>query len=372
MKNDPMTVLVVDDEVVNVLILREVLSQEGFEVFTAESGPEARRIAREVLPDIVLLDVLMPDENGFDTCRKLKSDPLTTDIPIIFISGVVDTESKVTGLSVGGWDYISKPFHSAEVLARVRNCLKVRMTYQGIIAEQAKRLHQVRNAQQTILVKPEELPAARFSVAYLPMMEAGGDFYDVFEIAGGVYGYFVADITGHDLEASFATSALKAVVRQNATPLFTPQETMRILNSVLTTVFANGQHLTATYVHLNRRLSRLTVVNAAHLPVVIISRTGDIQLVKADGDIVGAFEKGIFKSRRIETKNAERFFLYTDGLLDSASPGGDRQQGLEMLLSVCRRCRSMPLDAAVVQIVDTMVPPSVKRVDDVLLLGVDL
>ena len=228
MSDKDMSVLIVDDISVNVVLLAAILEMNGYTVLTADNGPKAREIALREQPGIILLDIMMPGEDGFETCQKLKKNAITADIPVIFISALDDSKSIVKGLTVGGLDYISKPFNKDEVLARVRNYLKLRHTYLRVIEEQANRLRQIQDAQQSILVHPDDLQEANFGIVYEPIQEAGGDFYDVFEIGSGVYGYFVADISGHDLGASYATSALKALIRQNSSLLYSPEESIRM------------------------------------------------------------------------------------------------------------------------------------------------
>lgn len=370
--NDALTVLIIDDVFLNIMILQDLLSNEGYCVLSAANGPEGRKLAREIIPDIILLDVVMPEEDGFETCKKLKLDPATADIPIIFISTADDTESKLKGLSIGGLDYIAKPFQPAEVLARVKNYLKLRFSYLRVIEEQAMRLQQVQQAQQALLVKPEELPAAKFAVNYLPILEAGGDFYDVFEISKDLTGYFVSDMSGHDIGASFTTSALKALVRQNSSQLFAADETTRMINSVLMSIFAEGRHLTAVYLQLNRNLAKMTIVNAGHLPVVILSRSGDVQLIKPTGDILGSFRNAFFECREVNVSEGDRFFLFTDGLIESMQPPRTREQGMELLIKKCLQTREMPLHRSVEDIVRHMLSGCEKPEDDVLLMGVSI
>ncbi len=104
-------ILIVDDTATNVDAIQGVLQAEGFQTLVARDGPSGRAISRAEKPDLILLDVLMPGENGFETCSRLKSDPATADIPIIFLSVLDDVKNKVTGLRSGGVDYLSKPVH---------------------------------------------------------------------------------------------------------------------------------------------------------------------------------------------------------------------------------------------------------------------
>ena len=119
------TVLIVDDFPTNLAVLRGALEPKGYEILAAKSGEAALKIAREVLPDLILLDVIMPGLNGFEVCRRLKADEATADIPIIFITAKDEVESVVEGFEAGGADYMVKPFHNEEVMVRVETQLKV-------------------------------------------------------------------------------------------------------------------------------------------------------------------------------------------------------------------------------------------------------
>jgi signal transduction histidine kinase len=119
-------ILIVDDTPTNLEVLSEGLTDAGFEVAVATSGERAIRQAEYEPPDLILLDVMMPGIDGFETCRRLKENPATKDITVIFMTALTDTVDKVKGLSLGAVDYITKPFQHAEVLARIQIHVKLR------------------------------------------------------------------------------------------------------------------------------------------------------------------------------------------------------------------------------------------------------
>jgi phosphoserine phosphatase RsbU/P len=372
MRHNP-TVLIVDDSPLNIKILETIFVKEGFEVLKAENGPEGRALARTHSPELILLDIMMPGESGFETCTALKADLATTDIPIIFITALVDVEEKVKGFALGAVDYITKPFDRAEVLARARLHIRLWAAHTALIEKQSARLRQLREAQQAILVRPEDFPSARFAVCYKPFHEVGGDFYDVVENGDHIFGYFVADISGHDLGASFSTSALKALIGQNAGPLYTPEETMKIMNGVMSSVLPEGQFLTACYAQLNRLRSRMTIVNAGHPPAVFVSASGKAESIRASGDVMGVFPSVAFDVYERNISKGDRLFLCTDGLIERF---GDKKktwrEGISALTEVCEETRGMPLEGAVRQIVDALCPNGDTPEDDLVLLGVEV
>jgi diguanylate cyclase (GGDEF)-like protein len=118
-------ILIVDDEVANIEILNAALEDE-YEICFATSGEEAIRVTLEVLPDLILLDVLMPGIDGYEVCRRLKQTPLVTDVPIIFTTGLGDQEAEMRGLSLGAIDYIIKPISPVIVRVKVHNHIELK------------------------------------------------------------------------------------------------------------------------------------------------------------------------------------------------------------------------------------------------------
>jgi class 3 adenylate cyclase/CheY-like chemotaxis protein/PAS domain-containing protein len=116
-------ILVVDDTLFNIKVLTNLLCKHNFKVLVAKSGKAALEVVKHTLPHLILLDILMPGMDGFEVCRRLKSDPNCQYIPIIFTTALSDTEDKVKGLGLGAVDYITKPFQLEEVLARVKTHL---------------------------------------------------------------------------------------------------------------------------------------------------------------------------------------------------------------------------------------------------------
>lgn len=140
-------ILIVDDVPENIQILVHLLSEKGLKVNYAESGVKALKAIKNNLPDLILLDVSMPGMDGFEVCEKLKEDPLTSDIPIIFLTAKVDQQDIIHGLDKGAVDYVTKPFNSQELLKRIYTHLELKYN-RDLIARQNKelaRLNQVKD-----------------------------------------------------------------------------------------------------------------------------------------------------------------------------------------------------------------------------------
>ena len=280
-------------------------------------------------------------------------------------------ENKVRGLKIGGADYISKPVDGQELLARVRVHLRIAANNRAIVREQQARLEELRNAQQAILVRPEDYPEASFAVVYKPLEAAGGDFYDVVAVDSERFGYFVADVSGHGPSAAFLTAAVKALLRQYTGPLYSPAYTMRGVDAVMRQMLGPEQYLTACYAHLNRRSRKLSVVSAGRPPMIVVSASGETRILEMDSSPLGMFSAVVLQHCDITVNAGDRFFLYTDGVTE-ASPGTGRAQGLECLIKACVKHRLKNVGASVSEIAREMGAGSSVAGDDWLLLGAEV
>ncbi len=141
----PALILVADDNAANVDILQTRLSSQGYTVMTAHDGAEAIAVARSELPDLILLDVMMPKQDGYAVCRELKGDQSLPFMPIILVTARSDQRDIVAGLDSGGDEYVTKPVDQAALIARVRSLLRIKELH-DIVAEQSRQLAEWNNA----------------------------------------------------------------------------------------------------------------------------------------------------------------------------------------------------------------------------------
>ena len=154
-------ILIVDDTPANLQLLTSMLVEQDYQIFSAISGKVALNVVQKALPDLILLDINMPGMNGYEVCEQLKVNEKTRNIPVIFVSALSETLDKVKAFTVGGVDYVTKPFQAEEVLARVKNHLQLHQLQQQLTA-QNKELHdtleELRTTQQE-LIQSEKMAA---------------------------------------------------------------------------------------------------------------------------------------------------------------------------------------------------------------------
>ncbi|OYD88162.1 hybrid sensor histidine kinase/response regulator [Nostoc sp. 'Peltigera membranacea cyanobiont' 213] len=144
-------ILIVDDIPTNLDVISEALSNEGYKVAIATSGERALQQIERRPPDLILLDVMMPGIDGFETCQRLKANPKTCDIPVIFMTALADVDNKVKGLKLGAVDYVTKPFQEEEVLARVKTHLQLRLLSQNLEQQVAQKTAELRATQMQVI-----------------------------------------------------------------------------------------------------------------------------------------------------------------------------------------------------------------------------
>jgi signal transduction histidine kinase len=158
------TILIADDTPANLGVIVEGLEGHGYRIVVATRGEEALRRANYVRPDLVLLDVMLPDLNGFEICRRLKAQPSTRDIPVIFMTSLASVDDKLTGFSAGGTDYVTKPLQVEEVRARVHTHLALRSMQKDLERQNAQLQQHRRELELKVAERTAELSAANQSL----------------------------------------------------------------------------------------------------------------------------------------------------------------------------------------------------------------
>ena len=243
------SLLLVDDTASNLEILVNFFSNQGFQVSVAEDGERALEQLEHELPDLILLDVMMPGIDGFETCRRLKANERTADIPVIFMTALSETQDKVKGFSVGGVDYVTKPIQQEEVLARVHTHLMIR-SLQKKLEEANERL------EQRVTERTAELRSALSEVEQLKQQLHAENIYLQEEIK-----------LAHNFEEIISQSQVMRDILHKVEQVAKTDATVLILGESGT-----GKELLARAVHFaSTRVDRpLVKVNCAALPTNLI------------------------------------------------------------------------------------------------------
>ncbi len=259
-------ILVVDDTPTNLGFLVDFLAQSGFDVSVATSGEIALRQLQHEQPDLILLDVMMPGIDGFETCRRLKADMATRHIPVIFMTALTDTADKVRGLTSGSVDYVTKPLQQEEVLARVRTHLEVRRL-QRLLEEQNAALQaevEMRQQAQRALEQSNEDLERRVSERTAALQTALAEVKVLQNQLQNENAYLREEIhRQHNFEEIISCSSAMDDVLQKVEQVAATEATVLILGETGT-----GKELLARALHQrSRRAERpLVKLNCAALP----------------------------------------------------------------------------------------------------------
>jgi serine phosphatase RsbU (regulator of sigma subunit) len=331
-------ILVVDDTPANIKILADLLRKD-YLLSVATSGADALEIAgSEDRPDLVLLDIMMPEMDGYEVCRRLKADSKTQDVPVIFVTAMSEVDDETRGFSLGAVDYITKPIRPPIVLARVAAHLELALARKTLAAQnKAMRdaLAVAAEVQRSLLPRtPLTIAGLELAGRMVPCEAVGGDYLDILvgdEFAGRGVGLVVGDVTGHGPGAALLMTAARAFLRMRASR---PGN----LGAIVTDM---NRHLAADLGEIERFMTffllavlgdTVTWVGAGHDPALLVDPgSGTVTELEGDGCILGNDPDLSFAEHRAPfRKSGQVLALYTDGITEAWNPGGE-QFGRERL-----------------------------------------
>lgn len=322
-------ILIVDDTPANLRLLSQMLTLRGHSVRAVTSGSRALASAQMSAPDLILLDIKMPEMNGYEVCQRLKADRQTRDVPVIFISALDELQDKVHAFSVGGVDYITKPFQVEEVVARVETHLALRRLQaqlENANRKMARELALAGKVQASFLPsKLPEIPGWQLAVTLKPARETSGDFYDVNLMADGMLGLLVADVVDKGVGAALYMALTWALIRTYAQEH--PAQPEIVLSSVNRRILADtssDQFVSVFYGVVDPATGHMVYSNAGHHPPYLLSSRngGTVQCLSRTGMILGVEEDESWAQAATELSPGDVLVLYTDGITDAEDTQG--------------------------------------------------
>jgi sigma-B regulation protein RsbU (phosphoserine phosphatase) len=352
-------VLVVDDEPDILDLVELTLLSEGFDVVSATNGAEALAAAAREIPDLVLLDVSMPDLDGFEVMQALRDDPATARIPVIMLTARAQISDKLRGLSSGADDYITKPFEPADVVARVTAALGASREngtsepvsgpleqWSGEIEELARHLETA--AQIQLGFMPDEAPALPgFHVVGMleSSLNVSGDFYDFIRLDDHRVGIAVADIRGKGIPAALLMVMVRTVLRIVAREGHSPADVLTRVNEFLVAETAPDMFATIVYGILDSDRSEFTYSNGGHCyPLHVRASDGSIASLETGGMLVGAYGVATYDEETVALAPGDAVVLYTDGVTEAENEAGE-QFGEEAMRGLAREMARLTGDA---------------------------
>jgi sigma-B regulation protein RsbU (phosphoserine phosphatase) len=317
------TVLLVDDAPANIQVVNSIL-KDIYKIRIATNGAKALELANATPPpDLILLDVMMPEMDGYEVCTRLKRDSQTRDIPVIFLTGQTEIEDETRGFAVGAVDYIHKPFSPAVVMARVQTHLVLRGIREQLALQLQtiqKELETARQIQMSIL--PAEIPKLEgldIAARYIPMTSVAGDFYDFILVDEKHLGILIADVSGHGMPAALIASMLKIALAAQVPHAADPAQVLSGLNQALCGKFQH-HYVTAAYLFVDMAKGMLTYAGAGHPPMLLWGGSSSgVRDVVENGLFLGKFPWATYSSLELALSAGDWCLLYTDGIPETAN-----------------------------------------------------
>ncbi len=355
------TILVVDDNELNRDILTRRLQRSGHRVHVAEHGRQALEMMAASPFDLVMLDIMMPEMNGYEVLERLKADPALQHVPVIMITAVDDEQSIVRCIELGAEDHMPKPFNPALLKARVSSSLAKKRLHdreQTYALALARELDIGRKIQQGFL--PERLPVEagwELTACFQPARQVAGDFYDAFPLPDEKIAFVVADVCDKGVGAALFMAIFRSLFRALSEQRFMVASSADSPSAALLDVItATNDYIGRTHASANMfatvffgvldpKSGRIWYVNGGHEAPVILAPDGSERTRLAPtGPAVGMMPDLEFHVDEAELAPGELLLAYTDGVLDAHSPSGD-SFGEDRLLESARSAPTAALDA---------------------------
>ena len=370
------SILVVDDISANLQVLTGMLKARGYKVRPAPSGKLALMAARKDPPDLILLDINMPEMDGYEVCKHLKADEALRGIPVIFISALNENLDKVNAFAIGGVDYLTKPFQMEELHARVETHLKLRSLQVALEnsnsrlakanGRMSRDLESAAKIQKSFLPRAApDVPGLRFGWGYRPCDELAGDGLNIIPIGEGQVGLYVLDVSGHGVSAALLSVTLSRLLsppsepssilighqrgpgRSAPTP---PAEVADRLNRLFPYDMATEQFATLMYGILDSSTRDFRYVSAGHAGPLLLPAGGPPTILETPGFPIGLADEA-YSERATRLGCGDRMYLYSDGLPDAMNPAGERF-GEARLMEAIGRSRGRPLGKGIAKLLE--------------------
>jgi sigma-B regulation protein RsbU (phosphoserine phosphatase) len=391
-------ILIVDDTPANLQVLAGMLKDRGHKVRPVPSGKLALLAAQRNPPDLILLDINMPEMNGYQVCEQLKADEWLKGIPVIFISALAEPLDKVRAFAFGGVDYITKPFQMEELHARVDTHLKLhRLRVQ--LEDSNARLERAndrmsRDLRAAARIQNTFLPCASCTIqgielawAYKPCDELGGDGLNIIPLGEGRVGLYILDVSGHGVAAALLSVTLSRMLSAPSEPasilcrtrtgsgvleLTPPTEVADELNRLFRFDRITEQFATLMYGVIDLNTGLFRYVAAGHPGPLHLPAGKTPVILESSGSPIGMAEEN-YSAHRLKVEPGDRLYLYSDGVPDTRNPAGEQFGDARLAEAIARR-RGKPLAEGITTMLAEIAEwqGTEKSQDDVSLLAIEI
>jgi len=318
----PPLILIVDDNPANVEIFEMRLAANNYEIITATNGETGLSMARDCLPDLILLDIMMPKMDGIEVCRHLRADSSLPFMPIIMVTAKTDSKDVVAGLEAGADEYLTKPVDHAALVARVRSMLRIKSLHDTVLEQSAQLKGQLETAttiQSLFWPDIPKLPGGSHIWAVsVPAAYVGGDLYDVIPLPDGSLLAYVADVSDKGVPAALIMAALSTKIRSEARNQYEIDTLLEIVNNSTYNLTAKeGFFATIVLSRYWPHSGKIQLTVGGHLEPLWIAESVIRNLPQINGISMGVKPNVDYDKKEILLSPGESVLFFSDGVIEA-------------------------------------------------------
>lgn len=345
MREQPL-ILIVEDNPASLEIMQVRLEASDYRVITATDGEEGLAKAQSSLPDLILLDVMMPKMDGLEVCRRLKNNDSLPFMPIIMVTAKTDTKDVIAGLEAGGDEYLTKPVDHGSLVARVKSMLRIKELHDTVIAQSTQLENQLKTASKIQTLFWPELPAPEGGIrtwaVSQPASYVGGDFYDAIILPDKSVLAYVADVSGKGVPAALIMAAVSTKIRAEASLQQNLNLILRAVNgSMYELASTEGYFATMLLLKYWPRMRKIEMIRAGHINPVLVSPTGVREISGLKGVSLGVMEEVDYELAELVLEPGESLLLFSDGVSEAENASVE-QFGYQRLIDQLSTSKSFP------------------------------
>jgi sigma-B regulation protein RsbU (phosphoserine phosphatase) len=321
-------ILVIDDDPIVRLTLQKALKDEDCKVIVASGGKEGLEKARELQPDLIVCDWVMPDLDGLSVCTEVKSDPILAATFFVLLSAKGEVADRVHGLNTGADDFLSKPVDLSEMQAKIRAGLRIRQLSRDLQDQKALLEAELNEAAQYVrsLLPAPLVGTVSIDSRFIPSRELGGDCFDYYWLDPDYLALYLLDVSGHGLGAALPSISIQNVLRSQSLPdvnFYQPGAVLKALNETFQMNDQNDKYFTMWYGVYNQSRRQLTYASAGHPPAILVHKTEDgfrSTQLRTPNLPVGMMPDVTYNSDRQIISEESLLYIFSDGVYESFDP----------------------------------------------------
>lgn len=322
------SILIVDDDPVSQLMLKRILSQQGYRVETAENGQAGIEKAQALLPALIICDWMMPIVNGLDVCRFVKSHTQLCTSFFVLLTSRTDLDDRIEGLNAGADEFLAKPINMNELKARVRAGLRLHQLNQDLQTQKQALETELAEAAGYVrsLLPPPMLTPLQVESVFLPSHQLGGDCFDYFWLKDETLAIYLLDVSGHGLGAALPSVSILNLLRSQSlqgVDYSEPAEVLTALNQAFQMTNHDNKYFTIWYGVYNLSTLSLTYASAGHPPALLwTAHDSRCQRLKTQGFPIGFFPDAEYISSHCQIQPGSVLYVLSDGVYEIYQPEG--------------------------------------------------